>query len=70
MGFNCDDYAGQVVLFLFALNVPLVEFTIMLWVIIFYAYKSLTNQLCSRWNRALLQYAMIAGQIKSCPVLE
>ena len=46
------------VLFLFAFNVHLEEFTSMLWVIILHEYKSLTHKLRSRWDHVMLQYAV------------
>ena len=51
-------------LFPFAFNETLAEFTIMLWVIILHEYKSLTYKLHSRRDRVMLQYAMIASLIQ------
>ena len=53
------------VLFLFAFNVPLAEFTSMLWVIILHEYKSLTNKLHSRRDCIMLQFAAIASLIQN-----
>ena len=52
------------VLFLFAFNVSLAEFTSMLWVIILHEYKSLNHKQCSRWDCEMLQYAVITGLIQ------
>ena len=52
-------------LFIFAFNVPLAEFTCMLWIIILHEYKSLmTHKPCSCEDRVMLQYAMIVGLIQ------
>ena len=51
-------------LFLFAFNVPLPDGTSMLWVIILQEYESLTHKPRSRWDRVMLQYAVIAGLIQ------
>ena len=51
-------------LFIFAFNVPLAEFTRMFWVIILHEYKSLSNKPRCRCNHMMLQYAMIAGMIQ------
>ena len=45
------------VLFHFAFNVPLVEFTSMLRVIILHEHKPLSYKTCSRWDQVMLQYA-------------
>ena len=52
------------VLFLFAFNVPLAEFTNMLWVIILHEYKSLIQKPHSRWDCMMLQLAVIASLIQ------
>ena len=51
-------------LFLFAFNVPLSEFTCMLGIFILHDNKFLSHQLHSRWDCVMLQYAMIAGLIQ------
>ena len=43
---------------------PLAEFTIMLWVIILYEYKSLTYKLHYKLDCVMLQYAVIASLIQ------
>ena len=52
------------VLFLFAFNVSLAEFTCRLWVIILHEYKSFTHKPPSIWHHVIQQYAAIAGMIK------
>ena len=49
------------VLFLFTFDVPLAEFKSMLWTIILHKNKSLTYKPPSRWDRVILQDAVIAG---------
>ena len=44
-------------------NIPLAEFTGLLWVIILHEYKSLTRKPRSGWDRMMLQYTVIAGLI-------
>ena len=55
------------VLFLFAFNVPLVEFICMLWVIILHEYRSLTHKPRSCWDRVMLQFVVIAGLFQFVP---
>ena len=50
--------------FLFAFNVHLAEFSSILWVFILHEYKSLSFKPRSRWDRMMLQYAVIAGLIQ------
>ena len=54
-------------LFLFAFNVLLTEFTSMLWVIILYKYKSLIHKLHSKWNCVMLPYAVISLHLVQIP---
>ena len=52
-------------LFLLAFNVPLAEFTCILWVIILHEYKSLNpNQTMFQIDHMMLQYTVIANQIQ------
>ena len=51
-------------LFLFTFNVPLAEFTRMLWAIILHEYTPLTHKLCSRWDHVMLQYMVITDLIQ------
>ena len=51
-------------LFLFTYNVPLAEFTSMIWVIILHEYKFLTYKPCSRCDCMMLQYAERADLIQ------
>ena len=51
-------------LLIFAFNIPLAEFTCMLWVIILHEYKSLSHKSYSRWNCRKLLYTVIAGLIR------
>ena len=57
-------YQLKNVLFLFAFNVPLAEFTSMLWVIILHGYKSLNLKLHFRWDHVILQYAVTPSLIQ------
>ena len=52
------------VLFFFAFNEPLAEFTWMLWIIIIHEYKSLTHKLHFRWDGKMLQYVVITSLIQ------
>ena len=72
MEFKSADCAGQLkdVLFLFAFNVPLADFTYMLWLIILHENKSLIHKPRFRWDRVMLQYVVIAGQIQFALYLE
>ena len=64
MRLKSTDCAGQDKLFLFVFNVPLAEFTSMLWVIILNKYKSLTHKPHSRWDCIMPWYVMIASPIQ------
>ena len=69
MGFKIADCTGQDIswrtcCFFFVFNVPLWEFTSMLWVIILLENKFLTHELRSRWDRVVLRDAVIAGLIQ------
>ena len=51
-------------LFLFAFNVPLAEFTSVLWIIILHEFKSLSHRRRSIWDCAMLKYAVIISLIQ------
>ena len=51
-------------LFLFAFNVPLGEFTCMFWVVILHEYKSLSHKAHPIWDPMMLQYAVMTGLIQ------
>ena len=51
-------------MFLFAFNLPLAEFTSMLWFIILHEYKPLTHKSPSRWDCVMLHDAVLVGLIQ------
>ena len=58
MGFKSTDCTNKDIIWrtCFAYNVPLVEFTSMVWVIILHEYKSFIYKQCSRWDHLMLRY--------------
>ena len=55
------------VLFLFTFNVPLAEFTSMLWAIILDEYKSLSHKPRSTWDRVMQQRCCDSQSDSICP---